>query len=118
MPITMRAQKFNPDGTAHPPGSWFAIADSKSRGARATKNTGGSWSNVAHNTGSGCGNNPDGRKASGGSWFHDATPGPIRSANSKSLARKAASARIAKIPVALAQHIAHVYRPERRAEVA
>lgn len=34
MPPTSRAQKFNPDGTAHPPGSWFAIADSKERGAK------------------------------------------------------------------------------------
>lgn len=38
MPHTLRAQKFNPDGTAHGQGSWFAIADSKNRGA---KNTGG-----------------------------------------------------------------------------
>lgn len=59
MPMTIRAQKFNPDGTNHPSGSWFAIADSKNRGA---KNTGGSWSNIAHNTTSGKGNNPDGRK--------------------------------------------------------
>ena len=29
-----RAQKFNPDGTAHGQGSWFAVADSKDRGAR------------------------------------------------------------------------------------
>ncbi len=45
------AQKRNPDGTEHPPGSWFAIADSKNRGARSTavKNNGnGSWFNVAH----------------------------------------------------------------------
>lgn len=34
MPITMRAQKFNPDGTNHPPGSWFAIADNKNRGSK------------------------------------------------------------------------------------
>lgn len=32
MPQTKAVQKFNPDGTAHPAGSWFAIADSKSRG--------------------------------------------------------------------------------------
>lgn len=37
MPIAVKAQKFNPDGTAHPPGSWFAVADSKNRGARGTK---------------------------------------------------------------------------------
>jgi hypothetical protein len=35
MPITLKAEKFNPDATAHPPGSWFAIADSKNRGARS-----------------------------------------------------------------------------------
>lgn len=35
MPFTRRAQKFNPDGTGHPPGSWFAIADSKERGIKA-----------------------------------------------------------------------------------
>jgi hypothetical protein len=29
MPVTLkRGQKVNPDGTNHPPGSWFAIADS------------------------------------------------------------------------------------------
>ena len=33
-----RAQKFNPDGTAHPPGSWFAIADSKDRGQKGRSN--------------------------------------------------------------------------------
>jgi hypothetical protein len=35
MPMTVKAQKFNPDGTAHPPGSWFAVADSKNRGANS-----------------------------------------------------------------------------------
>ena len=34
MPITLKAEKFNPDGTEHGPGSWFAIADSKERGAK------------------------------------------------------------------------------------
>jgi hypothetical protein len=72
-----RNMKFNPDGTAHPSGSWFAIADSANHGARdglkvdgfnfhqhekglpggsfqsaavaATKNgTGGSWFAVSH----------------------------------------------------------------------
>jgi len=114
MPIPRSRQKFNPDGTGHPPGSWFAVADSKIRGSRsargeaspnqpllgtariaeeteenssatkilgqdwsrfaktgevsphwrmeATKNDGGSWFNVAHNTTSGVGENPDGRK--------------------------------------------------------
>ena len=35
MPPAFKAQKFNPDGTAHPPGSWFAVADSKNRGANS-----------------------------------------------------------------------------------
>jgi hypothetical protein len=78
-----------------------------------TKNNGGSWFNVAHNTKSGCGNNPDGRKGiphrtaghwtnpaehegvkqrgSGREWF--AGEGKIsRMTSSKSNARKAASA--------------------------
>lgn len=43
MPIAS-AQKFNPDGTEHGPGSWFAIADSKNRGARSQKVYGQNWS--------------------------------------------------------------------------
>ena len=81
---------------------------------RATKNDGGSWFNVAHNTTSGKGQNPDGRmdgqKADGG-WFRPSNPSPMRQHSSKSSARKAASARIAKIPIALARHIAKVYFP-------
>src|SRR5271165_2676190 len=34
MPVTQAAQKFNPDGTNHGQGSWFAIADSKARGSK------------------------------------------------------------------------------------
>ena len=68
--------KRNPDGTGHPQGSWFAIADSKERGA-STKNDGGSWFNIAHNTESGTGNNPvnalamEGvkQRGSGAEWF-------------------------------------------------
>jgi hypothetical protein len=170
----------------------------------AIKNTGGSWFNIAHNTTSGCGNNPDGRlqrcvcdcghtdndhdigsdapcskcscinpkyaadgiKTSGhlnkrnghshtrhltnpaesgvkapgmnwsdqtkrgqdftriagafadgtkcgGSWFHDYAPGVQgpRNHGSGSKARKAASARIAKIPLTLSQHIARTFKP-------
>lgn len=33
MPLTLRARKFNPDGTNHGQGSWFAVADSKNRGS-------------------------------------------------------------------------------------
>jgi len=37
MPIPRSRQKFNPDGTGHPPGSWFAVADSKIRGSRSAR---------------------------------------------------------------------------------
>jgi hypothetical protein len=56
------SEKHNPDGTEHGQGSWFKIADSKNRGA---KNNGGSWFAEAHNTTSGHGQNPDGRKVPG-----------------------------------------------------
>ena len=78
------------------------------------KNTGGSWFAVAHNTTSGKGRNPDGRKQPGGlrvngkgdAWFQD---GAARH-GSKSSARKAASAMIAKIPLPLSRWIARAYR--------
>ena len=35
-----RGMKRNPDGTEHPQGSWFAIADSKERGANGQKQAG------------------------------------------------------------------------------
>ena len=89
---------------------------------KATKNRGGSWFNVAHNTTSGTGQNPvhelNERGVKG--W----TPNGERlGANqlgrkywSTSPQRKAASAMIAKIPLPLARHIAAVYHP--RAEAA
>ena len=103
-----------------------------------TKNDGGSWFGVAHNTESGVGQNPatgvkqggsgpewfdkaldERRKAAGaatkngGDWF---ASGPDcseqRRHNSKSDARKAASAMIAKIPLDLSRWIARAYKPE------
>jgi len=59
--------------------------------AEHVKNNGGSWFNVAHNTTSGLGQNPDGASNSG--------------------KRKAASAQIAKIPFPLARHIARCFLP-------
>lgn len=47
----------------------------------------------------------------GGSWWNDSTNNLIRKAGSKSPARKAASAMIAKIPAPLARHIARTYHP-------
>jgi hypothetical protein len=76
----------------------------------AIKNNGGSWFNIAHNTTSGKGRNPDGRKI-GGDWFSD--PSSLRRHGSKSKARKMASAMIAKIPLALSRHIAATYRPRK-----
>ena len=115
LPIPTRGQKFNPDGTNHGQGSWFAVADSKNRGASGvkvpsfrfdgnggsfqtasvrrtddgTKNSGGSWFNIANNTTSGVGNNP---------------------ARGRNSSRKQASALIAKIPYPLARHVAQVYK--------
>lgn len=101
MPIVVnRRMKFNPDGSQHPPGSWFAIADSKERG-KATKNRGGSWFSVA--------NAAEGHKqrGSGAAWWR----GEVGSFSSKSSARKAASAHIAKIPFVLARHIGRAWYP-------
>lgn len=122
MPSALGGQKFNPDGTAHPPGSWFAVADSKNRGA---KNTGGSWFAIGSPGQKVTGRNPvhaltaEGVKGSEGyerdhpEAFGWKKPGT----SSGSKARKAASAKIAKIPLALSSHIARVYkpRPERKA---
>lgn|SRR5574341_732784 len=80
---------------------------------RATKNDGGSWFNVAHNTTSGKRHNPvrDGIKQ-GGDWLNNSEPSISRLTGSKSTARKAASAHIAKIPLPLARWIARAWKPE------
>ena len=97
-------------------------------GKQAIKNSGGSWFAVAHNTTSGKGRNPDGRKGvphwtaghwtnpaehegvkhhgSGAVWF-DTGPATFPSG---SLRRKAASAMIAKIPLPLSRHIGRCFR--------
>lgn len=80
-------------------------------GNQAIKNNGGSWFNIAHNTTSGKGRNPDGRKGGGGTWFHEYGPDQgTRNFSSKSPARKFASAMIAKIPLQLSRHIARTYQ--------
>ncbi|MGH7179195.1 MAG: hypothetical protein ACREJC_17590, partial [Tepidisphaeraceae bacterium] len=85
MPFTFNGQKFNPDGTAHGTGSWFAIADSKNRGTNsAMKNNGIKQSGL-----SGMRDNGKGDK-----WFQNGAA----LSGSKSHARKAASAMIARIP--------------------
>jgi C-5 cytosine-specific DNA methylase len=112
MPNPLRLeQKINPDGTKHPSGSWFKIADSKNRGVRQ---------------------NLDGRKLpgnnatrmwserriqrlcdatkQGGDWFGSGKDcSAQRRESSSSVNRKAASAMIAKIPFPLACHIARCF---------
>jgi hypothetical protein len=74
----------------------------------ATKNSGGSWFAVAHNTTSGKSKNPVHELTAAGIKFQDGAAAH----GSKSPARKAASAKIAMIPLALSRHIAATYRPE------
>jgi hypothetical protein len=100
---------------------------------RATKNGdigGGSWFAIGSPGRTNVGSNPDGHKnpgfrfdGSGKSFqsesvnrhsadsFGWSKESPLRNCNSKSPARKAASALIAKIPLALSSHIARVYKP-------
>ncbi|HKX46193.1 MAG TPA: DNA cytosine methyltransferase [Planctomycetota bacterium] len=101
--------KANPDGTAHPPGSWFKVADSKNRGS---KNGGGSWFNVGSPGQKETGRNPvHGFKQPGISGPRENGKGDRWSAK-----RKAASALIAKIPYRLARWIGDVYLRGVRAE--
>lgn len=107
----------HPDDPRHRKGQAFNPAAQGQAVREGRKNTGGSWFNVAHNTTSGKGQNPDGRKQPGLSgvrangkgdrWFQD---GAARH-GSKSNARKAASALIAKIPPPLSRHIARTFYP-------
>jgi hypothetical protein len=122
-----RGQKFNPDGTEHPQGSWFAVADSKERGAHI-KNDGGSWFNIGSpgQTETNC--NPvhlslrmpkfimddiksGQRREVAGIYENGVTKAAGKC--SKSDSRKRASAMIAKIPFDLARHIAKCLKPER-----
>lgn len=118
MPSTIKAQKFNPDGTAHPSGSWFKVADSKNRGARSEGQKVPSQSGRRTDLGKGarftsrdCGVEvvAEGRKGAGAGaeWFDQ----NLCQHGSKSLSRKHASAMIAKIPLPLARHIAKVFHP-------
>lgn len=111
---TMGAGWYPPDHPKHVPGLAF-----NTHAERAIKNDGGSWFNVAHNTTSGHGQNPDGRKTvKGGTWFTHGDQHWKEGAcitkhfSSKSTARKAASAHIAKIPLPLARHIARAWKPD------
>lgn len=93
-------------------------------GQHATKNDGGSWFAVAHNTTSGHRRNPDGRlyadRDTEGTKQHGSGEIWWRTGNgampSNSPRRRAAAAAIAKIPFPLAQYIAKCFKPERIAE--
>jgi hypothetical protein len=128
--------RFKETGETSP--HWRADGEDSYHGSqadRATKNSGGSWFNVAHNTTSGKGQNPDGRKLpgfrfdgsgrsfqsasvegvkNGNDWFSSGENCSLqRRAGSKSSARKFASAMIAKIPLPLSRHIARTYKPRK-----
>jgi len=112
MPIPGVVAKFNPDGTNHGSGLWFAVAESKERGARAAVEQGkkgrGSWFGDY----AAMKDALDATKQ-GGDWFgRDCQTSISRMCSSNSPARKAASAQIAKIPFALARWIGEVYKPE------
>ena len=80
----------------------------------AIKNNGGSWFNIAHNTTSGKGCNPDGRRTAPGKGarFTSRDCGLEAEGVKQRGSRKMASAMIAKIPLPLSQHIARHYHPE------
>jgi hypothetical protein len=116
MPIALSPRmKFNPDGTEHPPGSWFRIADSKNRGARSQD-----WNNFRKKgevsphwrlEAAGVKLKSPGhyqKPGSGPDWYD----GGASLFASNSTKRKLASAMIAKIPFPLSQHIAQCFRPE------
>ena len=111
MPITFRASKvpgFRFDGS----GKSFQTASVQEH----TKNNGGSWFNVAHNTTSGKGKNPVHELAAGikqgGDWFNASQPSMSRLYGSKSPQRKMASAMIAKIPTPLGRFIGATFYPQ------
>ena len=66
MPMTLPRESKSPGCGANVPGvGWTGFANEGWRDHHATKNNGGSWFAVAHNTTSGKGQNPDGRKLPG-----------------------------------------------------
>ena len=120
MPHTLGAQKFNPDGTQHGQGSWFAIADSKDRGS---KNPGFRFDGSGRSFQSeSVARHVDGVKLRDVDGYERTHPNAfgwkIPATSSKGKARKAASARIAKIPLPLSSWIARTYRPAIQAEAA
>lgn len=109
-----RPMKHNPDGTEHPQGSWFAIADSKERGAKVP---GISFSGYGEPGYKAQGFNVTAaqryreRGNPGGSFQTAAVNGVKLGPDCDGSARKAASAQIAKIPFPLSSYIARAFRP-------
>lgn len=97
MPRTLEAQKFNPDGTAHGQGLKAPNGAHRRDGAPHTRH-------LTHPH--------EGRKGAGAGaeWFDQ----NLCALPSKSPRRKAASAKIAKIPFALSSWIARTYKPLER----
>lgn len=109
------------DGMKAGDAGWRETGPGRQLQDRAIKNAGGSWFAVSHN------NVPHSRgdalKGDGGSWFGEYSGTKIggdrfsdpdstcRRHSSKSKARKAASALIAKIPLPLSRYIAQVFKP-------
>jgi hypothetical protein len=137
MPMTAKAIKVTTMGAGwYPPGHPKHVPSLgfNTHAERAIKNNGGSWFNIAHNTTSGKGQNPDGRKVPGfrsdgsGKSFQSASVEGVKGSDgyerdhpnafgwkkpgtsSHSPKRKMASAMIAKIPLPLSRHIAATYR--------
>lgn len=81
-------------------------------GNQAIKNSGGSWFNIGSPGQKETNRNPvHDHIKQGGDWFSETGPSQLRSYGSKSSARKAASAMIAKIPFELARWIAVCWKP-------
>lgn len=116
MPQTIRAAKNEDVGG----GSWFNIGapgQAKVAGNPDGRKVPGfrfDGSGRSFQTASVTAHVAEGRKGAGAEWFDQ----NLCKLSSKSSARKAASAKIAKIPLTLSQHIARVYRPEPRSEAA
>jgi hypothetical protein len=117
---TMGAGWYPPDHPKHVPGLGF-----NTHAERNIKNAGGSWFNIGSPGQKVTGANPvhaltaegvkgyvsAGTKALGKQGHPRIPPQIVNTTGSGSKARKAASATIAKIPLALSSHIARVYKP-------
>jgi hypothetical protein len=102
MPNVVNARK-NPGFRFDGSGRSFQ-SESVNRHVEGMKNAnGGSWFKIGSPGQKAVNNNPDGRQ-----WKRD----PVASCGSKSPKRKAASAKIAKIPFALSSYIGRVYLPK------